>query len=354
MFFDNDIYRIAGWNDGNRIAIDSDSLSSPLVQAHEAMHGRIFNETADGQFHKILCTASGRDVDIENDGIYAKVAKHLFVETRDVHEAAATYLSIQGLPSKKLRLQELHNLSKDYRRFYDSLAVIIDPVSKTSWLKYAFGWAFIHWCFYSKRFGEFFSKEPDFAVVLEIGSPSYRFHEAKRFLRNGKRLKNWINFTIKNAVEKFESTGRVIWNIESEVAWNAQEGSKNLQFFESLVTSFAGDWLLDNIPIETDDFRSPRPDVPLFDQLMKRMGFIPTHIFTDAESPLKEDWRLEQRSMLGRAHAGDVVTHAPSCLPTEIDDDTLINRIANIIKEARGASELIILGHPRLDTVRII
>lgn len=96
MFSDTDLEELLGWNDGTRVGIKSHALASVTVQCHEAIHGRIFNETTDGHLHRLCCMASGTALDQRHSGAYTDAAEIMFEDTRLAHEAAATYLSIQG------------------------------------------------------------------------------------------------------------------------------------------------------------------------------------------------------------------------------------------------------------------
>lgn len=314
MFFDNDVERIAGWNDGQKITIPSSSLASPVVQAHEALHGRIFNETADGQLHRLCCKASGTDLDKRFGGIYTNLSKMMFLDGKQAHEAAATYLTIQSLPTRNLRKSEYRDLTKEYRGYYDALAGLIDPISKTTWLRYAFGWSLIHWCFYSLRSTKFFSlSEPSFEPFLDP-SPSRRLEEVSKFLRNGKRLKNWVTDSVNEASSKYSATGRLIWDLEDENEWNKRAKSRDLQFLESLLTSASGSWLLDKSNIETIDFRDGKGlSGPGFDLLVSELRIIPKQIFTGELSVLDSQWRADNDEMLALAHGRDTVIHTPSC-----------------------------------------
>ena len=89
--------RILGRHDGASIHVGSDTLASPAVQMHEAVHDLIFNRTPDGTLHRFCCLAANTPHDVQNGGVYANLARFLFEDTRFAHETAATYMGIQGL-----------------------------------------------------------------------------------------------------------------------------------------------------------------------------------------------------------------------------------------------------------------
>lgn len=355
MFFDNDLERIAGWNDGNKIVIDSSALASPIVQSHEAIHGRIFQETSDGQVHKLCCEAAKSHLDQRYGGIFGRISKLLFVQTRDAHEAGATYLAIQGLPNRKLRKEELRNIAKSYKRYYTSIAELIDPIAKTSWLRFAFGWTLIHWSFSSTRARSFFADTtPSIKPFEDIASPTQRFQEAVRFLKKSRRLRTWAHESISAAENRFESSGRVLWDLQDEHAWDNHQDHESLQLFESNLTSAAGDWLLDNLPIETEDFRIDQPFGPGFDHIMRELKYLPTRMHTGPDCAIDNDWKQWNTERLGIAHGGDSINHQPTCDPVDISlnrPDDMISKCVLALQNSSHCSFLCDLREPEKVTL---
>lgn len=346
MFSDTDLEELLGWNDGTRVGIKSHALASVTVQCHEAVHGRIFNETADGHLHRLCCMASGTALDERHSRAYTNAALIMFEDTRLAHEAAATYLSIQGLPTSSMRRSEYQKLSGDYRDYYALLEELADPISPTTWLRYAFSWSFIHWCFQSKRFDLFFATEGPSLKALEVPCPTERFISAKEFLLSEDRVHEWVRHTLSAASTAFSARGFDLWDFHNEAAWNERSGQIEPRAFEHQLTAVAGDWLCENLPFETADFgRLEQSLGPGFAYVMRELKLVPAPLFSGVESVLDPDFQKADRERLARAHSADVVEHRPTCHLTDLTTTSFAEAMGDILEGIAASTHVIILSH---------
>ena len=304
MFLDNnDLERILGWNDGTRMAVRSEALASATVQTHEFQHGRIFHETYDGHLHRLCCMAAGTSIDRRLGGIYTDTSRILFAQTRLAHEAAATYLSIEGLLTRKIRKAEYAKHSKQYQIYYNELDDLVGRVSKSSWVRFSFAWTFIHWCFHSPRFVEFFDNLiPTIDPLIDIPSPTDRFLEGKAILKSDGRLQDWVSDTISRATRSYGERGYELWDLNNEAHWNARSEKFELKVLETELSHFGGDWLLSNMPFPTENYGFKREDFgPGFDMLMEELKLTPSHLYSGAGSILDDEYQaadLERRALV--------------------------------------------------------
>lgn len=345
MFQDNDMRSILGWNDGTKFSINSKALSSPSVQFHEALHGRIFNETPDGQLHKLCCLAAKNLVDSPHNKIYSKIAEDLFDDTRIAHECAATYLAIIGMPEEPIRTSEYERLTDEYKAYYSIMDELFAPCSDTTWLKYAFGWTFVHWCFHSDRYRTFFSEiTPDYDSIFEIDSPTDRFFQAKQFFNNGSHFSKWIQDSLGKAAKDLKAQGYEVWDFHDEGAWDSKAGDQVLQIFESYLTHHAGNWLLDNVPLETEDFRVNHNGMPIgAAALMNELKLIPTHLFNDINSLQDDDYNRQNLARMAQVHGNDKVVHSPQCRLVDLGSLDFADAMGPCLEAIPRSSHVIVL-----------
>lgn len=340
MFSDADIERILGWNDGTRIGIRSEALASPMVQCHEGIHGRIFHETVDGHLHRLCCLAAGSAEDRRHSDVFTIAAKALFADTRLAHEAGATYLGIQGLPDIQMH-DALSGLTPEYRLYYNYLAEIIDPIVEGSWLRFAFAWTLIHWCFHSPRARRFFHDVvPDIAVILDVDGPDDRLAFVRAWFAKSGRAREWVESSLSAACSEFERRGFTCWDLESDEAWEKREHF-DCQVLESEITAHAGDWLLDNVPIETDDFRTADPQLGVgFDHLLMQLRMTPMHLKTERGSILDEQYRSKDLERQALVHASDIVDHKPTVRLRQVEPGA----IASLLPSLLASTDIIVLS----------
>jgi hypothetical protein len=345
MFQDNDMRSILGWNDGTKFSINSKALGSPSVQFHEALHGRIFNETPDGQLHKLCCLAAKNLADSPHSETYSKIAEDLFNDTRIAHECAATYLAIIGMPEESTRKSEYGKLADEYKEYYRIMDELFVLCSSTTWLRYAFGWTFIHWCFHSNRYRTFFEKiEPEYSLIFEIDSPTDRFFQAKHFFSCGNRFSNWIQNSLKQASKDLKALGYEAWDFEDESAWDSRAGDPVLQIFENYITHHAGNWLLDNVPLDTEDFRVDHGDLPIgATALMNELKLIPTHLFNDINSLQDDGYNRQNLARMAQVHGNDKVEHNPQCRLFDLSGLDLANAMGPCLEAIPQSSHVIVL-----------
>lgn len=347
MFSDTDVEELLGWNDGTRVGIKSHALSSLTVQSHEGIHARIFNETADGHLHRVCCLAAGTDLDQRHAGAYTHAAKIMFEDTRLAHEAAATYLSIQGLPTRPLRRAEYKKLTREYKEYYALLDELTKTTSPTTWLRFAFGWAFIHWCFQSRRFDQFFaSKNPRLQLFLDVPSPTERFIRSKEYLLADGRAQEWTRYSLSAASTAFSHKGFDLWDFHSEAAWNERSEDLHVGAFENQLTSDAGDWLCEHLPFENADFRRPQKTFGVgFDYAMRELRLIPAPLFCGPDSVLDQRFQDANIERLARAHAADVVDHRPSCDLVDLSEAPFAETMGGCLLAIAESTHVIVLDH---------
>lgn len=346
MFSDTDLEELLGWNDGTRVGIKSHALGSITVQCHEAIHGRIFNETADGHLHRLCCMASRTELDRHHSGAYTEAASIMFEDTRLAHEAAATYLSIQGLPTRAFRRAELKKLSREYREYYALLDEAARHVSPTTWVRYALSWSFIQWCFQSRRFELFFATEKPDLTALEVACPTERFIVGKDFLLSDGRVHKWAEHSLSEASGAFCAKGFELWDFHSETAWNKRDGRVELKAFENHLTAEASHWLAENMPFESADFdRLPETFGPGFAYVMRELRLIPAPLFSGVDSALDSDFQRANCERLARAHSADIVEHRPSCSPKDLTTSPFAEVMGECLQGIGLSTHVIILSH---------
>ena len=131
---------LAGFHDGVRARVADTSLSTPLVSLHEATHARILHTTPDGHVLTAYCRAldSGLIPAAAVRAVEASTA--IFGESSLVpHEVFATYLSVKAMPAAQ-EDSLLAQLTPEYRQYFQALAVIVDPVFRSSQLQFLVAW----------------------------------------------------------------------------------------------------------------------------------------------------------------------------------------------------------------------
>jgi hypothetical protein len=118
---------VAGFHDGQSAVLNVDSLADPVVAYHEAVHERIFTSTPDGQVLSVLlqilqyAESKGKAL----PPAVAALANCLLENSRQAHEAVATYLAIMQF-SPGLGDSAYQRLPAKYRTYYHMLSDVID------------------------------------------------------------------------------------------------------------------------------------------------------------------------------------------------------------------------------------
>jgi hypothetical protein len=291
---------------------------------------------------------AGTPKDRECGDVYRRLRSRLFIETCVPHEAAATYLSIQGLPSSGIMKSSLRDLSSDYRAYYNAMAGVIDPCCSHSWLRYCAGWTLIHWSFSSLRARQFFQNvEPREDILSTIAGPESRFETARKVLKSTRKSKKWLKHAIDRASSEFTSLGRKPWNFFNETEWyhkaNGQD-FESVRLFENILTSALGDWLISEMPFETDDIdHAECPLGPGFDEVTQYLKLQVVKIRTTSTSVLDKNWNSAQIERMGISHGSDSIKLRPCVKPKDISNEYDKNAIRNIELSSDGTEWVTIL-----------
>ena len=89
--------RLAGSHSGVERTLFDDQGADAATHMHELIHDRIFYETADGLLHLFAQRLESDAEDPSARGAAKRLSRRLFEETRQAHEAAATYIGIEYL-----------------------------------------------------------------------------------------------------------------------------------------------------------------------------------------------------------------------------------------------------------------
>jgi hypothetical protein len=88
---------LAGVHSGAERALFDDQGADAATHMHESIHDRIFYETADGLLHLFAQRLESDAEDPKARAAAERLSRRLFDETRQAHEAAATYIGIEYL-----------------------------------------------------------------------------------------------------------------------------------------------------------------------------------------------------------------------------------------------------------------
>jgi hypothetical protein len=210
---------IAGFHDGVCARVLDSATLSPLVSLHEAMHGRIFRETPDGQIHAGYCLAVEHRL-LSGPALEAATqsSQRFFESARLPHESFATYLSIKSLPAAEESTQ-LQQLTPEYIEYFKLLSECIDGVFPTSHLQFLIAWNFAAAIFSSPLLERFDTLDVNLPVdLLPDESPHHRFD---LLLRQFVRADRWhLRQKLEIAArEMCAQSGLRYWDIFSENAW---------------------------------------------------------------------------------------------------------------------------------------
>ncbi len=87
--------RLAGAHSGAERTLFDDQGADAATHMHELIHDRIFYDTADGLLHLFAQRLESDAKDPKARGAAKRLSRRLFEETRQAHEAAATYTGIR-------------------------------------------------------------------------------------------------------------------------------------------------------------------------------------------------------------------------------------------------------------------
>ena len=251
--FADEYSTIGGFHDGLRARVIESSRQSPLVSIHEAMHGRIFRETPDGQLHAAYCQA------VEQNSVNRRVADPVAASSRIFFEASrlpqesfATYLSVKALPSDQ-ESNALAELAPEYRRYFRLIADIVDPNFSSSQLQFLIGWNCAVAVFSSPLLERFDSLDMSIPITLcEDEHPQVRFERLLESLVSAdfEGLRVRLELAAREACRKNEMSP---WDIFSEQAWLAvtfQNGAFNESpmLVELALSDSLREWLLTVLP----------------------------------------------------------------------------------------------------------
>jgi hypothetical protein len=164
----------AGWHDGMRATLEAVHAGNRLVVEHEFIHGRIFQETADGQVLSFVLRFLDNATIGEADRVQAEtLADVLEASSRTAHEAAATYLSLQLLSSGPDATPALvAPLPQDYQAYQSAFADRFDPIFGSTFLRYLAAWCATSLAFWSPLIEQFATERLALASRLQDGFPS--------------------------------------------------------------------------------------------------------------------------------------------------------------------------------------
>lgn len=210
---------IAGYHDGVGARVIDTAAPSPLVSLHEAMHGRIFRETPDGQVHASYCLAAERRA--LPDAVLAAVrtsSQICFEVSRLPHESFATYLSIKSLPASE-ESTYLRQLTPEYLQYFRPLSDRIDEFFPSSYLQFLIAWNLAVLVFSSPLLERF--QTLDVSIPVDLSPDENPAHRLTLLLREFERsaMSQLSGGLERVARDTCKQRGVRYWNIFSEDAW---------------------------------------------------------------------------------------------------------------------------------------
>jgi hypothetical protein len=226
--------QIAGFHDGTNLQISSDFLDNQVIRLHEEMHGRIFEETADGKLHICLIKLINRTQDQVTRKRLEMFNSRLFSNTRVPHERVATYLGITILPTAsdmELALAALTGEYKDYYSFFDRLLARIP----TTFVRFSVAWGLGRAAFSSSRFESIGDLDDLLSgAFLETPGPAARLNQLGRAVA-AMEPDGFYEFITAKMKSIEASNDLPPFDFDSEDEWKARAGQVASQRLDRLL-----------------------------------------------------------------------------------------------------------------------
>ncbi len=150
----------AGEGQNGTAPMQGEPSSHPLVVSHNWVHQVVLSSTPDGKLLAGLLKLSSQDLKALDWPRYQhhELVRYLLNASRIAQEVAATYLGVKMQPPD-MGGKWMHLLDDQYRRYYSTLATLLDSHLGSLSLQYLFAWNIVHVAFAS-CFMERFARDP--------------------------------------------------------------------------------------------------------------------------------------------------------------------------------------------------
>jgi hypothetical protein len=241
-------FEVRGRHDGRRVEVPIDQANEPIVASHETIHDQILTQTPDGQSLYTLIRAQGETDSAGNTETLETTVSCLISECEFAHEVAATYLSLK-LRTPDQALADLASFPDAYRKYYLTLATILDDNFKSTYLQYLVGWGISVFTFsspYLLKLGE--NDWSGLQPSLPNESPNQRLKTVLGLL-DPTALSSLSQLIERAAHEKCRQLQLKMWDLNSDLEW--EEKAAHAEPIEEAISHSIWDWLTihANLPV---------------------------------------------------------------------------------------------------------
>ncbi len=244
--------KTAGFHSGTERAIYADQGATAATHMHEMIHDRIFYETSDGMFHLLVHRLAEAAEETRVRAANKSLLRFLFDETRDAHEAAATYMGIVYLETyvsdeiyeeKTPAAEEYARLPPDYRHHYAAFGELLDQHIRAPWLRLSIAWSIAAWAFSSPRLSNAIQILVNRTVApTEIPGPGVRLTSALRAIVNA-GVAPWIRDVVEKVLSRC-AENQIFWaDMDNADEWPDVSGARKVEFTQAALFDVVREWL---------------------------------------------------------------------------------------------------------------
>jgi hypothetical protein len=250
------VEQIAGVHDGSRSIIHADFLNNEVVFHHEFGHETLFARTIDGNILSVLWSVldSPPTMDEVRLSAIAATAQTLMDASFFAHEVFATYYGIK-MVSPEEGQRSLAELPGEYISYYRTVADVIDPYFKCTFLQVRLALTLAHHAF-SSPFAQRFVADPWSAwhLLSEDETPNLRLQALLKYLASG-GIQLLREAMLRFADTFFKQERMAPWDIDDEEAWKSRpvEGYQ----VDLAMDEFLSKWLIEQavVPVLPEESR---------------------------------------------------------------------------------------------------
>ncbi len=246
--------RLAGSHSGVERTLFDDLGADAATHMHESIHDRIFYETADGLLHLFAQRLESDAEDPSARGAAKRLSRRLFEETRQAHEAAATYIGIEYLrvdifhargaqSDDAPAARAIASLPPEYVTYRELFRRLLDRRLATPWLRLGFAWAITHWAFSSARLGHalrWFGE--GLAELDEIPGPGARLAAARAAIENF-GADAWFETLMREIAARAAADGATWKDLDDPTEWPTVSGARKAEIALSALFDATRGWL---------------------------------------------------------------------------------------------------------------
>ena len=243
-----------GSHDGMSATVNYEYAMDDLVIAHENIHHDIFSMYTDGQILALLLSSQREKIrqflGSEIADSYLILSHSILLSSREAHETFATYLSVKTFDSN-IQSSQLDRHPSEYRRYYEKLSKVIDPIFRSRNLQYIVALAMSCMTF-SSPFGlRFLRQLPHVPMnLIDPEMADNRIDQMIKVIREEARNSSLLEELQAISQETANRLGIELWDLQSDLGWSAVPHWALNKIAEPL-GEHIGSWLQERVEFES-------------------------------------------------------------------------------------------------------